>query len=400
MKIKRIEVQNFKAVLEQELSLNGCSAIITAGNDKGKTSILRGLIDRLHSEKAPEIVHEGKEKGYNIIELTDGSRIEWNFTKKSERLHYITADGIKQTTGVIGAIGEKYFGKQFDIDSFLNSGPKKQQETLEDISGADLSGIEQRYQEAYQERTEKNRELKRIRSRKLQKPEKVEKPDVQSIKDELKEAREQNEKHREAKNKVVALERIEKGVSQVIDETEYEELFDYDKAREIRESIEVPEPVVESDIEQRLDEAQEQLRKYDSYERDLKEYQEWVKEGKKAAKEADEADKKVKAIEQEKQEAIAEADFPEGFDIGEDGLTYNGFPLDEKQISQSGKYIAALKLGAMVLGKVKTLHFDASSLDKNSLNDVQEWAEKKDLQLLIERPDWEDGDIKYEIIQE
>ncbi len=124
-----------------------------------------------------------------------------------------------------------------------------------------------------------------------------------------------------------------------------------------------------------------------------------MKEGQKAREEAEEADQKVKAIEQEKQEAIAEADFPEGFDIDENGLTYNGFPLSEKQISTSSKYIAALKLGAMVLGKVKTLHFDASSLDNNSLFEVQQWADGKDLQLLIERPDFDGGDIKYELIE-
>jgi len=399
MKIKRIEVENYKPIDEEEINLNGCSAIITAGNNKGKTSILTGLIDRLRSEKADKIVKDGEEKGYNIIELTDGSRIEWNFTKKSERIHYITNEGIKQTSGVIGAIGERYFGKPFDIDSFLNSGPKKQQEILEDLSGADLDEIEQRYQEAYNERTEKNRELKRIRAKSLEEPEKVDKPDVSSIKEELKEARKQNEAHRQAKNKVDNLEGLEDDVARLIGETEYEDLFNHTKAKEIRDSIDIPEKADVDDLEQKLDEAQEQLRKYDAYERDLKEYEKWVEEGKKAKKEAEQADEKVKAIEKEKQEAIAEADFPEGFDINEDGLTYNGFPLTEKQISQSGKYIAALKLGAMVLGEVKTLHFDASSLDKHSLNEVQQWAEEKNLQLLIERPDFDGGDIKYEIIK-
>lgn len=400
MKIKKIEVKNYKALDQKELNLNGCSAIVTGGNDKGKTSMLRGLVDRLRSEKADVIVKEGEEKGYNVIELTDGSRIEWNFTKKSERLHYITSEGIKQTSGVIGAIGEKYFGKQFDIDSFLNSGPKKQQETLEDISGADLQEIEERYKEAYEERTEKNRELKRIRSRKLEEPGKVEKPDVDSVKEELKEARQQNEEHRQATQKVSSLKGHIQRVSETIDETPFEELFDYDKAQDIIDDIDVPEKVDVETLEEKLDKAQEQLRKYDAYERDLEEYEEWVKEGKKAAKEAEKADEKVKAIEQEKQEAIAEADFPEGFDINEDGLTYKGLPLDDKQISESAKHIAALKLGYMVIGEVKTLHFSASALDKNSLNEVQEWAEEKDLQLLIERPDFDGGDIKYELINE
>ena len=37
MKIKKIEVKNFKAVAEQTADFNGHSAIITGGNDKGPT---------------------------------------------------------------------------------------------------------------------------------------------------------------------------------------------------------------------------------------------------------------------------------------------------------------------------------------------------------------------------
>lgn len=399
MRIKKIEVKNYKAVSEQQLNLNGCSAIITAGNDKGKTSILRGLIDRLHSEKPDIVVKQGESKGHNIVELTDGSRIEWNFTKKSERLSYTTPDGIKQTNGVIGAIGQKYFGKRFDIDAFLNSTPKQQQKELQAITGVDLDEIEERYTAAYQERTEANRELKRVSSQKLEEPEKVDKPDIDSIKRELSEARKQNELHREAVDKKGRLRNLHGRVKSEIEGTPFDSLFDDKQAENIIDNIDVPEKTDVSGLEQKLDQSQEQLRKYDAYERDLKTYTEWTKEGKQARKEAEKADEKVKAIEQEKREAIAAADMPDGFDIDEDGLTYNGFPLSQNQISQSGKYIAALKLGAMVLGEVKTLHFDASSLDKNSLGTVQDWADEKGLQLLIERPDWEDGEIRYELIE-
>lgn len=185
MKIKKIEVQNFKAVSDKELNLNGCSAIITAANDSGKTSILRGLVDRFKSEKPEIIVKEGEEKGFNNIELTDGSRIEWNFTDKSERFAYVTKDGVKQTTGVISAIGEKYFGRKFDIDSFLNSSPKQQEKELQSIVGIDFSDIDERYKQAYDERTEANRELKRIASQKVEAPEAVKEPDIDSIKKEL-----------------------------------------------------------------------------------------------------------------------------------------------------------------------------------------------------------------------
>lgn len=400
MKIQKIEVENFKAVSKKELSLNGCSAIVTAANDSGKTSILRGLIDRFKSEKPDVIVKEGEEKGFNIIELTDGSRIEWNFTDKSERFAFVTKDGIKQTTGVISAIGEKYFGQRFDIDSFLNSSPKQQKRELQKIVGLDFDEIDERYKQAYEERTEANRELKRIGSQKVEEPEAVEEPDIDSIKKELTESREANEKIREENRKAEMLNAIHEEVTSLINQTPFEDLFDHEKAKKIIIDVNSDDNLIDvSEIEQRLEKAQEQLRKFDAFEREQEAYDKWVKEGKDARKEAEKADKKVKAIEKEKQEMIAKAKMPDGFGVDENGLTYNGFPLNENQISTSAKYVAALKLGSMVLGKVRTLHFDASSLDNKNLDKVQEWAKENDLQLLIERPDFDGGEIKYEIIE-
>lgn len=398
MKIQKIHVHNFKAVEEQKINLNGCSAIITAGNDKGKTSILRGLVDRFNSEKPEVIVKEGQKNGFNIIDLTDGSRIEWKFTKKSESFAYITKDGVKQTTGVISAIGDKYFGKKFDIDSFLNSSPSAQAKELQRIVGLDFDKIDSRYKEAYDERTEANRELKRISSQKVEKPEEVKKPDIDSIKKNLSDAKTQNEKHFGAKSKHEKLNAIIEDVSSLIDETEFEELFDYDKAKKIVSDINIPEKVDVSDIENELEQAYNDLRKHDSYQSELNRYNEWIEEGKKARKEAEKADEKVKAIQDEKQAMIESAEMPDGFDIVDGEIIYNGFPLSNNQTSSSSKYIAALKLGYMLLGEVKTLHFDASFLDKNSLKKVQDWATDKGLQLLIERPDFDGGEIKYEII--
>jgi hypothetical protein len=54
----------------------------------------------------------------------------------------------------------------------------------------------------------------------------------------------------------------------------------------------------------------------------------------------------------------------------------------------------------MGIGDIKTLCFDASYLDKNSLLEIEKWAADKDLQLLIERPDFDGGELRYEILSE
>lgn len=400
MKIKRIEVKNFKAIGEQIVDFNGCSAIITAANDKGKTSLLRGLIDRFRSEKPEIIVKEGEAKGYNTVELTDGSLIEWKFTQKTETFAFTTKDGIRQTQGVLGTIGEKYFGSKFDIDGFLRSGPKAQEKELQKIVGLDFTAIDQQYAEAYTERTTANRKLKELLAKKKEKPTPVEKPNIQSIKDEISKIENHNREYREMLDEADKLEHIVAQVEQLIKGTKLESLFSYAQAIEQIEILRQVESKITdiAPVNKRLEDAYEQQRAYDSYERDLEDYNEWVADGKKARAEAEAADKLVKDIEAEKADMIATADMPMEFEFGPDGLLYRGLPLDENQISQSARYIAALKLGAMMIGDVRTLHFDASSLDNENLKNVQFWAENNDLQLLIERPDYDGGEIKYQIV--
>ena len=135
-----------------------------------------------------------------------------------------------------------------------------------------------------------------------------------------------------------------------------------------------------------------------------KEYYDYItykKETEDAKELADLADEKVKSIEAEREAMIQAAKFPEGISINSFGITVDGFPLDKDQISKSKLYIAALRIGAMNLGEVKAIHFDASPLDSDSLTEVEQWAAKNDLQLLLEIPARGDDDkeIHYELIE-
>ena len=432
MKIKNISVQNFKAVSQESIDFNGCSAIITAGNNKGKTSVLRGLIDRFRGEKLDIIVKEGESKGFNVMELSDGCKIEWKFTEKTESFAYTTKDGIRMTQGVLSAIGQKYFGIKFDIDKFLSSGPALQTKELQKIVGLDFADIDVRYKEAYDERTGANKVFTEVSGKKLQEPEKVEKPDLESLKKEYadieekntliaKDWRLKNQKHREdtidfnvTQNDAEQLWKDMDDHFAWISKSKggfFDEFMDWDGAQkklisikkweEVKpiEDLQAPKYLPNQEIIKNIEDATEQQRLFDSYERDLKDYSDWIAEGKKARFNQIKADEKVKSIQSEKNKMIAGAKIPDEFKITDSGILYNGLPLTDSQISSSSKYIAALKLGAMVLGKLRTMHFDASFLDKNSLAEIQEWANKNDLQLLIERPDYDGGDIKYQIIE-
>jgi len=449
MKVKKISVSNFKAIESKEIDFNGCSAIITGGNNKGKTSLLKGLIDRLRSEKPEIIVKDGENKGFNIIELTDGSKIEWNFTEKSEKFSFITKDGIKQTTGVLKSIGEKYFGTSFDIDKFLNSTPQKQSKDLQKLCGLDFTNINERYKTAYDNRTFENRNFQTVVSSKVDKPEEknLRKPEI--IKSELEEQKaennrqneaaktqntklsatwkEENDKHlqsiqefnkqqgvviannQEAINYFEAFkdsfEKIEKLCNTLTgDDLALAKIFieNLPEPEEEKQLTQLPEPEYKEpvliDLTTLETELTESTNFYNTYNYQIEKHNEWIESGKKARIAKDKAEKEVRTIEEEKKQLIESAEMPEGFEFSETGILFNGFPLNSNQISSSQRYIAGLKLGAMVLGKIRTLHFDASFLDKNSLTEVQNWAETNDLQLLIERPDFDGGEIEYKIL--
>lgn len=434
MKIQKIEVKNFKAISEKSIDLEGCSAIITAGNNKGKSSMLSGLIDRFRSEKPDVIVKEGEEKGFNILYLTDGSEIHWKFTQKTESFHFKTSDGIVMKTGVLKQLSEKYFGKKFDVDKFIQSGPAQQVKTLQGIVGLDLTEIDQKISEKYTDRTIAKRELDIVINNRKEMPLKVEKVDISTIQSDLNNARNQNNCTKEDYDimceqmesdvelfnkqqdyKIMKISDLNSVISEVRAKLEDSELIDYvdlnpaiaaiqalPKAEEKMAYVKPDEPeyIDTEAIERNLQEANDGNAKFAVYEKELDDYNQWVESGASKRKVYEDLDKEVKSLQDEKVKKISEASIPEDFDITDGELKYKGFSLSNSQISSSSKYIAALKLGSIVAGELRAMHFDASFLDNNSLKEVQDWADNEGLQLLIERPDLNGGEIEYQIIQE
>lgn len=128
-------------------------------------------------------------------------------------------------------------------------------------------------------------------------------------------------------------------------------------------------------------------------------YQDQVKEHQAAEEHANACDDAVKEIEAEKFRMIQGANIPAGIEFTEEGIVIDGFPLSKMQLSKSEIYCAALRLASIGLGEVRTLHFDASPLDRVKLAEIEAWAKENDLQLLIERPDFDNGEIQYQILE-
>ncbi|MBO4234055.1 AAA family ATPase [Riemerella anatipestifer] len=400
MKVKTITVSNLKAVSEMTADFNGCTAIITGGNNKGKTSFLKSLPERIRGNKPDEIVKRGEEEGFAEWQMTDGSKFIWKFdtkTKKGESLSFITKDNIK--TSVTREIANRYFPPIFDIDKFLHSTPKQQLKVLQDLTGVDIDEIDNRYKEAYDERTILNRiaNEKKARVIEIDDTYPTEKQDETELLEELNSIDTHNSK----------IDYVEKGIAEkqeLISEKEEEVKRLQAKIQELQSEIEKGNEFLSKNkkknnkeqLQIEIAKVRENNKKYDERlqaERFNSEYQD-------ALAKAQTQDELVKSIEQEKKEALESSNLPKGFEIKDGVLTFENYAISKDQLSSSRIYIASLKLASLQLGEVRTLHFDASYLDKNSLAEIEKWANENDLQLLIERPDFDGGEIEYKLLNQ
>lgn len=410
-KIKKITVSNLKAVSKLTADFNGCTAIITGGNNKGKSSFLRALIDRLSNSIKPEqIVKQGEKEGFYEMELTTGEKFVWAFnntTKAGEKLSFISEKNIAGP--VTKELNKYYFPPVFDVDSFLQAAPKKQKEILQKLTGIDFTEFDKVYKEAYDNRTYYNKQLTEAKAKAVfidpTLPNEL--IDISELEKELQGIGAHNLQYQTISDrlgeKVASFNKNQSEIARLLElvETLKQEnaslQTDIEKGNEwlAKESNKPKSSAYLAELNEALQTAKtknEAIAKNNEAKK-----QDAVIE--KAIADAEAADIEVKKLETEKLDVIKNSTLPDGFGFSEDGITYEGFEFNKESLSSSRIYIAALKLAALGLGEVKTLHFDASFLDKNSLAEIEAWANQNDLQLLIERPDFEGGEIEYQILQ-
>jgi len=403
-RVKKITVSNLKAISELTVDFNGCTAIVTGGNNQGKSTFLRSIQDRIRGNKPDMVLKFGEREGFAELELTTGEKFIWTFDQFREKLSFISNDDIK--TSVTKEIANRYFPATFEVDEFLTATPKKQKAILQELVGLDFSEVDTRYKAAYDDRTFKNRKATEERAKVvevlLDLPAKE--VDYIELEKELAGIDTHNARFHDAEQRLKDLVRSKEDNIKRIDTLKAEIKALEGRNAEISTKIDTgtqwlvtPENMPKSNAE----ELQNKIKKIKKQNEAIKKNNEAKKQEKaadKAEEEAKLADKAVKLIEQERTDMIVNAKIPDGFAFSEDGITYKGLPFTREQLSSSGIYIAALKLANMNLGEVKTLHFDASFLDKKNLEEIEKWAEKNKLQLLIEIVEREGGEIEYEIL--
>lgn len=174
VKIKRVDVENLKAISNFTAIFDGKSAHVTGANGIGKSTLIRAITDRLRGQKPSIITKIGESEGKTVLHLTDGCRFEWEYNEKGQdKLSYFTPDSFKPVKrDVFKHICGQYFPNQFDINKFLTTTePQKRLKMISELVNVDLTEIQLRYKTAFDIRRDAKRELKVLESQIRPKPE-------------------------------------------------------------------------------------------------------------------------------------------------------------------------------------------------------------------------------------
>lgn len=159
-----LEAENVKRIKAVELNFLDGLTVIGGKNRQGKTSILDTIMALVggNSYTPSNAVRDGEKKGKAKITLNNGVSIETTFTKNGRTGLKVSGSGM---VGGPQTLINKIFGeKALDITRFLKASEKEKAEILKGIIPVDIEKYDAEYQELYEARREKNRDIKRLQA--------------------------------------------------------------------------------------------------------------------------------------------------------------------------------------------------------------------------------------------
>lgn len=410
LRIFGLKADNFMRLECVSVELDGSPVVRVVGhNDQGKTSFLEVVASALGGEKmCPKVpIRRGADKAEISVDLGEfiaTRRWALKNEKVTSDLTVKSRDGMRYPSPQ--ALLDKLIGKlSFDPLAFTRAKPAEQVETLKTLVGLDFRLLDAQRKTAYDQRTEVNRDVVRMRGQ-LETMKIVEAPDepvsveallkeqdaqvgVQREHDALKHAAEAATQARvRADDRVTrakeALAKAQKELAEAETATT--------KAKESEE-----EAAGEYAVAQKPDLAavREKLAKAEQTNSAVRLKKERAAVGEKLRakeKEAAALTEKVEAADKSKADALGKAQFPvEGLSFSDEGVTLNDVPFE--QASAANQLRVSLAIGLSINPTLKVVLIrDGSLLDDNSMRIVAEMAEEAGAQVLIERV-WREGEI-------
>lgn len=393
MKIVQLTSENIKRIRAITITPNGNTVIIGGDNGQGKTSAIDSIAMALGGGKLIPATPIRRGQKHARIEVDLGDLIvERRFTSKGSTLTVLPKDGrdaFKSPQGVL----DKLVGKlSFDPLEFVTMKPDAQLKTLKDLVGLDLSDLEAKRKEFYEQRYLLNVEAKQLEGQVEGLREHKGVPDEQVSVESLLAEIDATEAHN------AQAERLQSQIMQNQDaakrcEDEIARLRA--RAMELKAEKENYEASVVALKEQvatfqpkDTEALKEQIKTAGELNRKIQENESRKRLASLMRQKNAESQKltlKIEDVDSEKEQRLAEAEFPvKGLSFSEDGVLLNGLPFE--QASSAEQLKVSIAMGIAMNPKLKVLLIrDGSLLDDQSLATVAEMAEKHDAQVWIER---------------
>ena len=398
MRIVRLTAENFKRLVAVEIVPGKENTVVITGrNGAGKTSVLDAIAVAVAGKGAAKDlvrpIREG-EKVAEVVVETEQYTIKRRWTQNGTPGTLTITDREKRRYGRPQELLDDLVGNlTLDPMAFSLARPADQAQMLADVTGLaeSLKTIDARRAAAYSERTETNREIKRLQGHAdtlcTDGDVPDEEIDLSALSEKFTEAgrvkQEQAERRRALKTDRDTLANLETQITDL--ENGLENARDTHKI--VFERIGAGENEVEEFAEPDTEAIRQEMGEAQAINHRVRQKQEWrrvERDVKKLHKESEQYTADLKRCDDEKLELVRKADLPvEGLGFGEDCVLYNGLPF--QQCAQSEKLRVGIAMAMAGNPQFRVVRVtDASLLDSENMAILEEMAKVHDFQIWLE----------------
>ena len=384
MHIHSLVAENYKRLKAVEIQANGENVVLTGRNAQGKSSVLDAIMAALAgkqgSKQTTRPIRDG-ETHASVEVVLDDIRVVRKWTQAGSTVTVGPRDG-KSKFNSPQSVLDRLIGKlAFDPLAFAEADPKAQVAALIDLIGArdTFDQIAKDRKAAYDQRTEVNREAKRVKAQLDSLPtitvQNGDRVNVAALVDQIRDAEAVAHKresllsqHRNLQQEIAVLEanlREAQGSLQGV----------------IAEGKKLPAVIDVAPMVQRLAEAEEINKVADLEDkRDL-----LSDELNSLLGDAHDLTETVERCDDQKQAAIESAALPvEGLSFDDEGVLYHGVPFAQASAAERLRVSVGMAMAANPEVRVICIR-DASLLDAESFAAIEEMAADKDFQVWFEK---------------
>ncbi len=400
MRILKLESENIKRLQAVEITPQGDVVQICGQNAQGKSSVLDSIAYALGGKRAvcDMPVRNGQDKARVVCELEELIVSRTFTTAGGGSLVVSKRDGSRLTSPQ--AILDKLTNNlTFDPLAFTKMDTKHQLDTLKGLVGLDFTEQDQRRQALYDERTQINRDVKKLKANLEATPVHSDVPEkeisVSDLMQELRKRQEYNQANRQKREELQALDtRIEKGegieadLVRQIEEIQAKLDGTRTKLKELRQyrhSLGNEVQALTDSDEQAVMDKISGAEKINSQVQSNRERKKLASELQDLESRSGSLTEQMQAIDDAKAQALQDASFPvPGLSFNETGVLLNGIPFS--QASQAEQLRVSVAMGFSMNPELKVLLVrDGSLLDDSNLKLLAELAANHDGQVWLER---------------